>query len=184
MEAVPGRLRSLFFPNGDCSPNPLPAILADKSQPKEKRAEALKWVVHLAGDIHQPLHCADRHGDKGGNTRLVFYPGHRTAVNLHTVWDTWLVRDLVARRRIADVADALNKRIAANQRKEWASGTPETWANESHGVAVAKVYADVPEGGDPPRLGGDYVESKTPIVAEQIERAGVRLAAVLNSAFK
>jgi hypothetical protein len=41
-------------------------VLADKSKPKEQRAEALKFVVHFAGDIHQPLHCAERDHDRGG----------------------------------------------------------------------------------------------------------------------
>ena len=47
-------------------------VLADKTQPREKRVEALKWIVHLVGDVHQPLHCADRNGDKGGNARRSF----------------------------------------------------------------------------------------------------------------
>jgi hypothetical protein len=64
------------------------AILADKSASKAARAEALKFLVHFVGDIHQPLHCADRNGDAGGNTRLVFYPDERFAVSLHSVWDT------------------------------------------------------------------------------------------------
>ena len=58
-------------------------ILADKAQPREKRVEALKFVVHFVGDIHQPLHCAERNGDRGGNKRLVFYPGGCEAVSLH-----------------------------------------------------------------------------------------------------
>jgi hypothetical protein len=101
------------------------AILADKSQPKEKRAEALKWVVHLVGDIHQPLHCADRHGDKGGNKRLVFFLERRQAVTLHAVWDTWIIREMVGRQKIAAFAEALDKKITAKQHKEWATGTPE-----------------------------------------------------------
>jgi hypothetical protein len=69
-------------------------IPADKSQPCEKRQEALKFVIHFVGDLHQPLHSADR-GDKGGNTRLVMYDGQSQAQNLHTVWDRWLVRDCI-----------------------------------------------------------------------------------------
>ena len=58
------------------------------------------------------------------------------------------------------------------------------WANEAHRVAVEKAYVTVAEGGDPPKLGRDYVTTSTPVVAEQIKRAGVRLAAILNQAFK
>jgi hypothetical protein len=160
------------------------AILADKSQPKEKRAEALKWVVHLAGDIHQPVHCADRHGDKGGNKRLVFFLDRSKAVSLHSVWDTWIIREMVGKQTIAVFADALDKKITAKEREEWAKGTPEQWANESHRVAVEKVYADVPADGPPPKLGREYVEKKSPVVQEQLERAGVRLGSVLNSALR
>jgi hypothetical protein len=48
-------------------------VLADTKAPREDRVEALKFLVHFMGDLHQPLHCADRNGDKGGNKRLVFF---------------------------------------------------------------------------------------------------------------
>ena len=102
----------------------------------------MKWVVHLVGDVHQPLHCAERNHDKGGNSRLVFYPGERKAVNLHSVWDTWLLRDVIGRQRIAAVADGMGKTIAAEQRKAWAKGTPRQWAEESHAVAVRVAYQE------------------------------------------
>ena len=64
------------------------------------------------------------------------------------------------------------------------AGSPEQWANEAHRVAVDKVYTVVAEGGDPPKLGREYVSNSTPVVAEQLTRAGVRLATVLNTALK
>ena len=63
-------------------------MLANKQATKEERIEALKFVVHVIGDLHQPLHCANRNGDKGGNGQLVFFPGRKKAVSLHVVWDT------------------------------------------------------------------------------------------------
>jgi nuclease S1 len=158
------------------------AVLADKSQPKEKRAEALKWVVHLAGDIHQPLHCADRHGDKGGNKRLVFFLDRKAAVNLHSVWDTWIIREMVGKQKIAVFADSLDKKITPKQRTEWAGGTPEQWANQTHRVAVEKIYRVIPEEGPPPKLGRDYVAGGTAVVIEQLQRAGTRLARIHNVA--
>jgi hypothetical protein len=83
---------------------------------------------------------------------------------------------------MAAYADALDKKITPKQRTEWAKGTPEQWANETHRVAVEKVYADVPEDGPPPKLGGDYVEKKVPVVADRLARGGTRLAMVLNVA--
>lgn len=155
-------------------------ILADKSQPREKRVEALKYIVHLVGDIHQPLHCADRNGDKGGNARLLFWLDRRKADNLHSVWDTGLVREFVGRRKIADAAYAIARTITAQQHREWERGAPEEWANESHAVAV-KIYEKVAEDGPPPKLGRDYVEANVPIVADRLKRGGVRLAMVLNA---
>jgi hypothetical protein len=158
-------------------------VLADKTQPREKRAEALKFVVHFVADLHQPLHCAERNGDKGGNGRLVFFLDRRKADSLHYVWDTALVRELIGKRKIAEVADTLAKTITPKQRKEWAVGAAEQWVNESHGIAVEKIYATVVADGDPPKLGADYVNASTPVVAEQIKRARVRLAAILNNSF-
>ena len=53
-------------------------VLADKHAKREQRLEALKFVVHFVGDIHQPLHCAERNGDKGGNFRMVTFPADRS----------------------------------------------------------------------------------------------------------
>lgn len=158
-------------------------ILADTSQPREKRADALKFVIHFVGDLHQPLHSADR-GDRGGNTRLVMYPGQNKAQNLHTVWDRWLVRDLMGRRRVADVADQLSRTITPVQRKNWAQGDAVAWANEAHQVAVKVVYPQVPADGPPPTINRAYIDRATPAVAEQLKKAGVRLATVLNQALE
>ena len=159
-------------------------ILADKSASKEARAEALKFVVHLMGDLHQPLHCAERNKDRGGNTRLVFYPGHRAAVNLHAVWDTWLLTDAMQKKRAAEYAEVLDKRISAKEQKEWDAGTPETWANETHRVAVDAAYAGVPPDGDPPKLDQKYIDANKKVVEKQLQRAGVRLAGALKRAFR
>jgi hypothetical protein len=130
-------------------------ILADKSQPREKRQEALKWVVHLLGDLHQPLHVCERGRDRGGNTRLVFYPGRREAVSLHFVWNTLIVRDVVGKRKIADVASSLEKLHFINE-KEWPKGTPEEWANEAHRVAINWCYLGIDAEGPPPQLTQTY----------------------------
>jgi hypothetical protein len=157
-------------------------ILADKTKPAAERAEALKWVVHFVGDVHQPLHCAERNHDKGGNARLVFFLDQAKSLNLHSVWDSSIIKWEMGSTKVTVFASALNARITADQAKEWAKGTPEEWANESHGVAVKVVYADVPVDGPPPKLGEDYVNRAKAAVDEQLQRAGVRLAEVLNQA--
>jgi hypothetical protein len=83
-----------YCPNNDCVLNQLQifeGILGDSSKPKSKRLEALKFIVHFMGDLHQPLHCADD-GDRGGNEKMVRFkaPGHRghgAKIKLHALWD-------------------------------------------------------------------------------------------------
>ena len=76
--------------------------LGNKSKSKPVRAEALKFVVHFVGDIHQPLHCAERSDDRGGNARLVFFLDQPRAMNLHSVWDTQILLHDEGNSRILD----------------------------------------------------------------------------------
>jgi hypothetical protein len=157
-------------------------ILADRRRPREERVEALKFVVHFIGDLHQPLHCADRNGDKGGNGRLVFFLDRKKAISLHTVWDTFILPASKGKQSVAEYGRELNERITNKQAKVWAKGKR---AVESWRVAREHVYtADVPADGDPPKLGEAYVEKARPVVDEQIQKAGVRLAAALNAALR
>jgi hypothetical protein len=100
------------------------------------------------------------------------------------VWDTWLFRDMMGSHRVADYADMLGGVITPSQKKEWAKGNPEAWANETHRVAVETVYRDVPADGPPPTLSKAYLDQAKPVVAEQIKRGGARLATVLNQSLK
>ena len=163
--------------------NDFSKVLADKKASKADRAEALKFLVHFVGDLHQPLHCAERNKDRGGNGRLVFFLDQPRATNLHSVWDTSILLHHKGRTRIFDYAQALNSNITPERAKEWAKGTSEAWANESHDLAVTVVYAGVPEGGAPPKLDLAYVQKAEPVIDEQLQRAGVRLAMLLNKCF-
>lgn len=154
--------------------------LSDKTAPQADRVEALKFLVHFVGDIHQPLHCAERNGDKGGNTRLVFFLERKKAVSLHRCWDSLILLQRKQRTRVADYADALNAKIGDDQAKAWARGTAVDWANESQRVAVERVYADVPADGPPPKLTREYIDKSCLVLDEQLQKAGVRLAMVLN----
>ena len=158
-------------------------LLADRSKPKEARAEALKFLVHLVGDVHQPLHCVERNGDKGGNTCMVWMPESKgKPTNLHTVWDTTLLRSFVGRTRIAEYSLALSLQVSEAQTKDWSSGDATAWANESKGVAEKSVYAGVPEG-KATRLDFKYVNDSQPVIEQQLQRGGIRLAVILNRAF-
>lgn len=158
-------------------------VLANKSAPKAQRAEALKFVVHFIGDAHQPLHCAERNNDKGGNTRLVFFLDQKKAVNLHQCWDTLIILQQKGTMKIADFADGLNSRITKSEITRWSAGAPLDWANESHLVAREKVYAGVPAEGRPPKIDQRYVDRSEQVIDEQLEKAGIRLAWTLNRLF-
>jgi hypothetical protein len=100
------------------------------------------------------------------------------------VWDTLILPTSKGRQSVAEYATALNARITRKQAKAWASGAPVQWANESQRLSREVVYASVPADGDPPKLGPDYVAKAQPVVNEQIQKAGVRLAMTLNLAFR
>ena len=134
--------------------------------------------------MQHPVHCADRNGDGGGNGRLVFFPGRKKAVSLHTVWDTLILQRSKGKQSVAEYGDALNEKITEKQAKAWATGTPQAWAAGSWEVARDVVYRDVPAAGNPPVISEEYIARAQPIVDEQIQKAGVRLAAALNLAFR
>ncbi len=152
------------------------SVLKNKSAVPALRREALEFVVHFVGDLHQPLHCADNNDQGGNKVQVVFFgqPG-----NLHAVWDGGIIRR--EKQWGAQLAATLESRITPEQRVEWARGSVEDWALESHALAVKVAYGKLPQGATP-SLGDDYVNATLPVVEEQIEKAGIRLAHLLNEA--
>jgi len=163
-------------------------ILNDRTRPANERTEALKFLIHFVGDLHQPLHCAERNEDKGGNFRLVFFLEDPQAVNLHRVWDSVILKHIMEagdqKQSASDVATRIAASITDGQAKEWTRSEPMAWANESHRLAVDVVYADVPADGPPVKLGDAYVQRAEPVVEMQLARGGARLAEVLNRIFR
>lgn len=149
--------------------------LHDTSLLTIERLEALKFIVHFVGDLHQPLHASDNN-DRGGNEVRVTFEGHRTS--LHAMWDTGILAPAVNGDERA-YALRLNKDIRPQQIAEWSKGSVEQWANESHAIAVTVIYGKFAHSGNLP---DDYARDAQPIVNGQIEKAGIRLAALLNSA--
>jgi len=164
--------------------NDFKAVLEDPKATRNARVEALKFLVHFVGDIHQPLHCAERNKDKGGNARLVFFLDRPQATNLHSVWDTAILLNHKGSVRNADYAEKLNAAIKPQRAAEWAKGTTVDWANEAHDLAVSVVYKDVPADGPPPKLNQAYVDAAGAVIDQQLQCAGVRLATILNDIFK
>lgn len=181
-----------FCQNQDCALGAIKkfqAILKDPAKPAQERREALFFLAHFIGDIHQPLHCAERNNDKGGNlvkVRLEADDPHVT--NLHKVWDTELVREALGPLSIKDYATRLTNTLSTGQRKKFRAGSVEDWILEGHKIARAKVYVDgnttIPSAGPPHVLSSDYVLNGAEIVEEQLTKGGVRLAQFLNDTFK
>ena len=153
-------------------------ILADRHAFWATRVEALRFLIHFLGDIHQPLHDADNH-DRGGNDILVSVGRYRTS--LHHLWDGDLVTDLGDDPQ--QIASAVDARFSRAQKKSWQSGTPPAWAFESFLVAEHEIYPPL-QGRDHVVLPRDYPAREAPIVRAQLEKAGLRLAWMLDGIFK
>ncbi|MBV9508643.1 MAG: hypothetical protein JO323_26960 [Acidobacteriia bacterium] len=143
----------------------------------EGRREALLFLVHFVGDMHQPLHCVDN-SDQGGNQVPVVFQG--SATNLHALWDFGLLRTM---RAEDELLGQLQQAITPQVVTEWSRGTVEQWAMESWRTAQTSVYGPLPAHtpDQPVQLGEGYAKMAQPVVEQQIEKAGVRLAAILNA---
>jgi len=199
---APGYNRRRDCPHGNCIVVKLPQflrVLADRKAAPRVRLEVLKWVVHLVGDIHQPLHNED-HDDFGGNKVKLVYFGQPT--NLHKIWDTGILEQATGLRMnpvdysfdhaaTRKVAVRMDRRISAKCRAHWTPAHPLAdidaeavrWSDHSHMLAQRVGYGDLPAR----RVGpwsGAYQRKAWPVVRTQLEAAGVRLAAVLNAALR
>ena len=148
--------------------------LGEESLPKEQRAFALKFLIHLIGDVHQPFHAL---GDaRGGNGIAVSLLGSRTcgsrACNLHGVWDDGLIEEEGLSE--AKFTAMLLDEIATKHWERLGGGEPSGWANVSHRYAVNAL---APDGA---LLDRAYVAEETPVVNAQLALGGLRLAHVLN----
>jgi len=151
--------------------------LRDPERPYRERVVALRLLAHFVGDVHQPLHVTGADG-RGGTRIYVLFFGRRET--LHQVWDSGLIEHQLGRRRARNWARALASSISAAQRERWAEQRdPRAWADESLALARRDTFATR----DGARLADDYFERELPVVAERLERAGVRLAALLNAIF-
>ncbi|HTV47061.1 MAG TPA: S1/P1 nuclease [Phycisphaerae bacterium] len=173
---------------GSCIVEKLPYFisqLTDLSNTPLDRMIALKFVVHFTGDIHQPLHCSNR-DDRGGNQCMVqFLDQHPDyPYNLHYIWDTTMIEMELQQMNMTDrqFADYLNHNITPQQAQQWTSDMNVVdWANESNALAVSCAYKGIPAKGAV--IDMNYVKNSTAVINMQLEKAGVRLAAVLNKIF-
>lgn len=165
------------------------ALLAQRQTPKPEKQFALRVLAHLVGDLHQPLHTADNH-DQGGNAVNVTFPDGQT-VRLHEAWDSTFVQRRFGHERDTAIAQRLITQYA-KQASAWQAGTItlaqiQTWAREGNQVAQKLAYGKLPgfacraaPATSPIALSQDYLTSANLVIAEQLAKAGYRLAAVLN----
>jgi hypothetical protein len=150
-------------------------VLQDGQASTADKTEALKFLVHFVGDVHQPLHVARAH-DKGGNDLKVEFFNNRT--NLHGVWDSELIRR--TKKPWSAYATELRQAISSGQFMDWYGVTdPSAWATESYRLAISHAY-EIPKDG---QLGQEYFDRCIPVVDQRLSMAGVRLAALLNGIF-
>jgi hypothetical protein len=140
----------------------------------EERQEALKFLVHFAGDLHQPLH-AGYGSDRGGLDVPVVFGGRQS--DLHAFWDSTSV-GLISDDKAA-IAARLARSVTPAQKKEWQQGGLRHWTWESHLLAVRVVYAGLPLG-NPKQLDEDYARKAASVAEEQLAKAGIRLAKLLD----
>jgi len=169
-------------PAGDNVLTKLPGFVdAVSSANGREQADAFAWVLHLAGDLHQPLHCATRitaahkapKGDGGGNAFLL---GSRQ--NLHSLWDGLLVSDGVTSNYIQQLAGKIQNEfpIDAFSEQDRTSLDFATWAKESYKIAATFAYAGIEEHAHPPDA---YMQKAKDIARKRAALGGYRLAALL-----
>jgi hypothetical protein len=154
------------------------AVLKDPDADKAAKAEALRFVVHFVGDLHQPLHDEDNR-DKGGNGRHVIFDGKPD--NLHWVWDTGLLEHV--NRNPEALAAELERKITPQDRADWTKGSIEDWVLEGHRLAQGVAYGDL-GGGNPAPITPVYEQQADPVIEVQLERAGVRLAYLMDGGLR
>jgi hypothetical protein len=171
-------------PVRDCVVDKINEFAAELGNPATDASEqivALKFLLHLVGDLHQPLHASDDH-DQGGNKKRVSASGLKAAT-LHHYWDTDFV-DLLGPdpQRIAAV---LTPHITDADVRAWSEGSVADWAMDSFGLAKDDAYGRLPtpNARGSYRLTDDYVAMAKRDVAMQLSKAGVRLAFMLNKIY-
>jgi hypothetical protein len=154
--------------------------LAHRQTPPAERLIALKFLLHFVGDMHQPLHAADDM-DRGGNDKKTDSSDPDIG-NLHAYWDIATVRRLGNDPTV--VAQALIASITPEERVRWQTGTPANWAMETFAIGKADAYGKLPPPGPDGRyhLSVAYETMAARDTAEQLSKAGVRLAYLLNTA--
>ena len=170
-------------PNAQTQITDFRAAIASTGSSDELKSYDLCWLLHLVGDVHQPLHCATRvsaetpDGDDGGNR--VKLSGFDK--NLHAFWDDVLGRGSLPATAIS-AADAL----PAAPADAGSDVNVQHWVDESFNAAISTVYMNPPigDGKGPFNLSRSYIVAARKLARERAALAGARLAKILNNELK
>jgi hypothetical protein len=150
--------------------------LKSKTTTRDVKQFYLKYLIHMVGDLHQPLHTG-RFEDYGGSKIKVKFKGRKaeeTNTNLHVLWDSDMIDDY--KMSYTEYADKLMDEF--ENKPDFPQGNAEEWADESHSY-LHKIYET--EAGS--YLSYDYVYDNLPIVDQRLYQAGIRLGNLLNEIF-
>jgi nuclease S1 len=190
------------------------AILKDKSAGPHKRADALRYLIHFVGDLHMPLHASTNNDQGGNCDPVRYFrrrpEEHHNyfSPNLHALWDTAILERDMEGADPAEFADSLVQLFSLDFPKWQNAGIHvDDWVWESHDLAESVVYGklkpkipieapvSVHSCADANNIGErmmqlhlvvdeSYQEAAAPVIQEQLARAGIRLAMILNEAAK
>lgn len=174
--------------------------LKNDAAPAPERAIALRYLIHLVGDLHQPLHTTDNH-DQGGNCAPLAVLDQVSISNLHSAWDSGLLEERLqsSHETAVQLAGELARRFAPT-RNTWSGGDAQSWAWESHAAGIRTTYGGLrppipeePVSGKTDcsaesqkvyalhiHLDREYAGAADPVIDEQLAKAGFRLAKILN----
>lgn len=147
------------------------ATVRDPNASMADKQLALRFIVHIVGDLHQPLHAGNG-ADKGGNDVRVTFQGRST--NLHAVWDSALVDD--EELSYTELTAWLSARLTPEQLTAWSTPDPLVWIGESAAIRDT-IYPQTT------LLSYAYVFANKAIVEQRLSQGGIRLAAYLNQLF-
>jgi hypothetical protein len=182
LEGSPSHTIRLPMDNSPASAHPCPggfcagdaierygAVLSDPTKSDAEREIALKYIVHLVGDLHQPLHDVNA---TGSGIKVKFRNEDKV---LHQVWDEGIIDEH------GGSAVKLAKELDKTEAGVKTGGTPMDWAIEGRIIAQTKIYNTIPlKPTGVIVLPRSYAKDNWPIVAQRLEQGGLRLAEVLN----
>ncbi|MCP3674080.1 MAG: S1/P1 nuclease [Gammaproteobacteria bacterium] len=146
-------------------------VIGNPSSSKEEKILALKFIVHIIGDLHQPLHVGTGL-DRGGNDVKVNF--FNQSYNLHSVWDTVMIKQ--TNLSYTELTEWLNKHITEDDITSWSSTDPLVWVKESYDIRETIYPKNT-------NLSYEYLHHNLPTIKVRIQQAGVRIAVYLNALF-